>query len=126
MYILFCNVWSIDVQFNPTIIFVQSYDLVIANSDQEKCHNLLSLDFTSCTSIQPGFFIKFFQNFPLLTKINLAGSLVDDETFNSIGSLCSNLREMIATDSTISDKGLMHLCRGEEDPKSLRSLMTTE
>lgn len=87
---------------------------------QEKCHNLLSLDFTSCTSIQPGFFIKFFQNFPLLTKINLAGSLVDDETFNSIGSLCSNLREMIATDSTISDKGLMHLCRGEEDPKSLR------
>ena len=107
-------------------LILQSCDLVIANSDQEKCHNLLSLDFTSCTSIQPGFFIKFFQNFPLLTKINLAGSLVDDETFNSIGSLCSNLREMIATDSTISDKGLMHLCRGEEDPKSLRSLMTTE
>ena len=107
-----------DVQFDPTII-------LIAISDQEKCHNLLSLDFTSCTSIQPGFFIKFFQNFPLLTKINLAGSLVDDETFNSIGSLCSNLREMIATDSTISDKGLMHLCRGEDDPKSLRFLMTT-
>ena len=107
-------------------LILQSCDLVIANSDQEKCHNLLSLDFTSCTSIQPGFFIKFFHNFPLLTKINLAGSLVDDETFNSIGSLCSNLREMIATDSIISDKGLMHLCRGEEDPKSLRSLMTTE
>jgi len=81
---------------------------------QEKCHNLLSLDFTCCTSIQPGFFIKFFYNFPLLTKINLTGSLVDDETFNSIGSLCSGLREMIATDSTISDKGLLHLCRGEE------------
>ena len=84
------------------------------NPFKEKCHNLLSLDFTCCTSIQPGFFIKFFYNFPLLTKINLTGSLVDDETFNSIGSLCSGLREMIATDSTISDKGLLHLCRGEE------------
>jgi len=85
---------------------------------EERCAKLKSLDFAYSKSIQPLFYTKFFKNFPNLVRINLEGTILDNEAFDSIGETCTQLKEINASHSTISDVGLMYLCVSEEDNKA--------
>jgi len=80
----------------------------------ERCKKLKSLDFAYSRSIQPMFYTSFFKKFPNLVKINLQGTIIDNEAFDSIGGTCKHLRELNASHSTISDVGLWYLCVDDE------------
>eukprot|EP00092_Neocalanus_flemingeri_P048628 GFUD01055542.1.p1 GENE.GFUD01055542.1~~GFUD01055542.1.p1 ORF type:complete len:481 (+),score=77.20 GFUD01055542.1:123-1565(+) len=81
----------------------------------QRCEKLKSLDFAYSKSIQPMFYTKFFRNFPNLVRINLQGTIIDNEGFDSIGEICTQLKEINISHSTITDAGLMYLCVNEED-----------
>ena len=73
------------------------------------CGKLKSLHFTYSTNIQPTFYTKFFKNFPNLIQIDLEGTILDNETFDTIGGTCLHLRELNVTSTTITDSGLEYL-----------------
>ena len=73
------------------------------------CNKLKSLEFTYSTNIQPTFYTKFFKNFPNLIRINLEGTILDNESFDSIGGTCHQLRDLNVSATTITDSGLEYL-----------------
>ena len=91
----------------------------------ERCEKLKSLDFAYSKSIQPTFYTNFFKNFPNLVRINLQGTIIDNEAFDSVGATCTHLKELNASHSTISDIGLWYLCVDEEtNTKRCKSLLS--
>lgn len=91
----------------------------------DRCEKLKSLDFAYSKSIQPTFYTNFFKNFPNLVRINLQGTIIDNEAFDSIGATCKNLKELNASHSTISDVGLWYLCVDEEtNTKRCKALLS--
>jgi len=93
----------------------------------ERCKKLKSLDFAYSKSIQPMFYTKFFLKFPNLVRINLQGTIIDNEGFDSIGATCTQLRELNASHSTISDDGLLYLCIDDETKKRrCRNLLSVD
>ena len=71
-------------------------------------------------SIAPTFYTKFFTHFPKLTIINLQETILDNESFNSIGETCHLLKELNASGSTITDTGLQYLSYSISDKGTLR------
>ena len=86
----------------------------------QKCKNLKRIDFTSSKSIAPNFYIKFFTHFPSLQIINLQGTILDNESFDSIGETCHQLKELNVSGSTITDTGLQYLSYNLSDSGALR------
>ena len=107
-----------------------SYTIFTATPDkfvvQEQCKNLISLEFNYNTNVKPTFYMKFFLQFPRLTRISLEGSLVDEFALDSIGSCCPGLREILLAASTVSDEGLLHLCRWPGWPLSYGAQLSVQ
>ena len=78
----------------------------------QKCKLLKKIEFSFSKSIAPTFYINFFKNFPILVVIDVSDTVLDNQTFDSIGQTCLLLRELIACSSTISDTGLEYLSVG--------------
>jgi len=74
-----------------------------------KCRDLKRLNFTNSKSIAPNFYIKFMTKFPNLLVIDFQGTILDNESFNSIGETCIKLKELNASGTTITDTGLQYL-----------------
>ena len=64
---------------------------------QEQCPGLLSLEMTNLLSLNPTFYPRFLQHFPLLVRVEVAGSLVEDPTLDTLGATCRQLREVTTT-----------------------------
>ena len=75
----------------------------------KNCRKLKSIDFTFSRNIAPTFYTSFFKHFPHLIRIDLEGTILDNETFNTIGGTCHHLRELNVSASTVTDTGLEYL-----------------
>ena len=86
----------------------------------QKCKRLKKLEFTYSKSIAPTFYIKFFKNFPQLVVIDVFETILDNESFDSIGQTCLFLKELNASGSTITDTGLEYLSVSSTEKGELR------
>ena len=80
------------------------------------------MEFAHSTNIEPTFYTRFFRNFPLLIRINIEGTILDNEAFDSIGETCPHLRELNVSSTTVTDRGLEYLSiavtpQGEVKPR---------
>ena len=82
---------------------------------QERCPKLQCLELTGSVDIIPEFFITVFASFPHLVKINLSGNVIDERSFETIGSTCHNLTVLNVGGSTITDHGLKFLSRSAQN-----------
>ena len=81
---------------------------------QERCPKLQCLELTGSVDIMPEFFIPVFKFFPCLVKINLHGNVIDERSFDTIGSTCHSLAVLNVGNSTITDCALKFLSRSAE------------
>jgi len=82
---------------------------------QKRCPRLQCLELTGSVDIIPEFFISVFASFPHLVKINLSGNVIDERSFETIGTTCHNLVVLNVSGSTVSDCGLKFLSRSNQN-----------
>ena len=104
------------INWNFYCFYFQSYTIRATTSKHiqtnllgSKCRDLKRLNFTNSKSIAPNFYIKFMTKFPNLLVIDFQGTILDNESFNSIGETCIKLKELNASGTTITDTGLQYL-----------------
>ena len=78
------------------------------------------MEFSYSKSIAPTFYINFFKNFPFLVVIDVCETVLDNQSFESIGQSCPLLKELNASGSTISDTGLEYLSVGSSEEGELK------
>ena len=89
---------------------------------QDRCPKLQCLELTGSVDIIPEFFITVFRSFPYLVKINLHGNVIDERSFDTIGSTCHGLVVLNVGHSTITDCGLKFLSRSEQNTPRCQQL----
>ena len=72
----------------------------------KRCKDLNSLEMTYSINLPPMYYIDFFRHFHKLTKLNLFGSMVDDNAYSTIGQNCPNLVDLNAGKTWITDLGV--------------------
>ena len=78
------------------------------------------MEFSYSKNIAPTFYINFFKNFPFLVVIDVCETVLDNQSFESIGQTCPLLKELNASGSTISDTGLENLSVGSTEEGKLQ------
>ena len=78
------------------------------------------MEFSYSKRIAPTFYINFFKNFPFLVVIDVCETVLDNQSFESIGQTCPLLKELNASGSTISDTGLEYLSVGSSEEGELK------
>ena len=78
------------------------------------------MEFSYSKNIAPTFYINFFKNFPFLVVIDVCETVLDNQSFESIGQTCPLLKELNASGSTISDTGLEYLSVGSSEKGELK------
>ena len=86
----------------------------------QKCKLLKKIEFSYSKSIAPTFYINFFKNFSFLVLIDVCETVLDNQSFESIGQTCILLKELNASGSTISDTGLEYLSVGSAEEGELK------
>jgi len=73
---------------------------------KERCGGLKALELKHSQDAPPNVYHGLFQHFPHLVKLNLSGTIIDDQSFESLGAHCHNLRDLNLSSTSISDIAL--------------------
>ena len=109
----------IQSQITDYSIFIHGSIHVVMELLSRRCRDLRSLEMTYSVNLPPIYYVEFFGHFPKLTRLNVYGSMVDDNGFDAIGEYCVNLVELIASKTWITDLGMQRISKSATSDKAL-------